>query len=212
MMTAPAPKPTVHLAHGINTFDNGRATTDKLVVPFRRRGFATRQWDYGWRGVLGARLGNPGVAAQIVKAVRPGDIGCGFSNGGAIHADAADLGAPYEGLVLINAALKSDRVFAPQLKWIHVYCNAGDYPVLAAELLDWLPWYWKTPHFMGRMGNVGYTGSDPRVTTFRCPPLTPHLDGHSAIFAKGQAVWRDRIAENAQAAHYAASFAGDGLC
>ena len=190
---------TVHLVHGFNVQDNGRRSTDRLAPYFNSQGFETRQHDYGWKFLLGVRFANPRVAREIAATVQPGDIGCGHSNGCLILALAADLGAPFAGLVFINPALEPAREIAPQVKWAHVYHNRGDAPVEAAQLLDFLPWNWGRRHPWGEMGNVGYTGADARVRNFDCGRQQPPLSGHSAMFAPANlATWGRRVASLAR--------------
>ena len=186
---------TVHLVHGFNVSDSGRATTDRLAPYFRDKGFATRQWDYGWVGLVGVRFANPRVAARLAAAVEPGDIAVGHSNGACIVMDAADLGAPLDGLILLNPAVECDRKAAGQVKWWHVYYNSADGPVEASELLDWLPWngrLWGKEHFWGNMGNRGFTGSDDRCRKFDCSIYEPPIAGHSTIFRRLDR-WGERI-------------------
>ena len=105
---------------------------------------------------------------------------------------AADMGAPFGGLILIHPALESNRVFAPQMAWITIYHSELDGVVDAAEGLDWLPWNWRTQHPWGDMGNVGYTGNDPRCCNVNDKKT------HSGIFRQIK-VWGPRIVENALA-------------
>lgn len=190
---------TVHLVHGFNVTDGGKRTTDRLAPFFRGAGLSTRQHDYGWIGLLGVRFANPRIAARIVPSVKPGDIGCGHSNGCLILAMAADLGAPFAGLVFINPALETERAIARHVKWVHVYHNRGDVPVEAAQALDALPWNWGHRHPWGSMGNVGYLGPDPRVRNFDGGRFDPPVSGHSAIFAPSAlSTWGPRIASLAR--------------
>lgn len=183
---------TVHLTHGFNVRDGGAASTDKLRPYFEAAGYAVDEDDYGWVGLLRLRSTNKRVAARLAAHVKPGDIGCGHSNGGLIVVMAADLGAPFAGLILIHPALESDRVFAPQVSWITVYHSELDGVVDVAEGLDWLPWNWRKEHPWGDMGSRGYTGDDPR-----CRNINDKKD-HSGIF-RHLKVWGPRIVENALA-------------
>ena len=92
------------------------------------------------------------------------------------------MGAPFAGLVFINPALDVDRAIAHQVGWIHVYHNKGDAPVETSEILDWLPWNWRSGHPWGSMGNGGYAGADARYRNFDCGLSFPPVSGHSAIF------------------------------
>ena len=190
--------PAVHLVHGFNVTDDGGATTDRIAPYFEAAGFRPVEQDYGFLFLLGAWICNNRVAKRIAKQVKPGDIGCGHSNGCAILTRAADAGAPFDGLVLINPALDADFTFAPQLRWIHVYYNQDDGAVKLAELI---------PHFLnkrwGAMGARGYVGTDPRVENIDCHKDQgrglPRVEGHSTIFSM-MPTWGKFIAGKARAA------------
>lgn len=164
---------TVHLLHGFNVTDRGRDTTDRLIPHFRGAGFCVRDHDYGWFGLLQVRFRNKAVAQDLSKQVYHGDIGVGHSNGCTILAQAADMGAPFRGLVFINPALEAERYVAPQVEWINIYYNAGDVPVRVAKYLWHHPW--------GNMGQVGFSGEDDRVHNVDCSET---VNGHSDIFTK----------------------------
>ncbi len=117
-----------HFVHGFNVSDGGTGTTDTLI-PYFEPAFKVVQHDYGWLGLLGTRFCNRGIATQVAAQASRDDVGVGHSNGCAILAMAADMGAPFRGLVLINPALDEDWVFPSQLRWVHVYYNQGDRPV-----------------------------------------------------------------------------------
>jgi hypothetical protein len=172
--------PAVHLVHGFNVRDGGARTTDLIAPYFEKHGFTPVEQDYGYV-LLTMLVTNRVVANKIAGEVRPGDIGCGHSNGCAVLTRAADAGAPFDGLVLINPALDADIEFAPHLKWVHVYYNQDDGAVKWAELIpDWLNQRW------GNMGARGYSGKDPRVESIDCQQDQgvglPRVEGHSTIF------------------------------
>jgi hypothetical protein len=166
--------PTAHLLHGFNVRDGGENTIDKLKPYLERAGFTPFDHDYGWLGLLGVRLHNGRIAQDVASKVKPGDIGIGHSNGCAILAEAARLGAPFAGLVFINPALDEDCVVAPHVKFVHVYHNEGDYAVWTARLL-------RFNHPWGAMGRDGFKGTDPRYLNIDC---SPDVRGHSALFSK----------------------------
>lgn len=175
-------KKDAHLLHGFNVSDGGASTTDTLVPYIKRAGFSVRQHDYGWFGLLQVRFLNNRVAQTVKEATQVGDIGIGHSNGCAILAEAADRGAPFEGLILINPALEQGRIIAPQVKWIHVYHNRDDKPVKLTGWLDYLPWNWGRGHPWGAMGNTGFTGNDDRYLNIDCAKY--NVSGHSDVFRK----------------------------
>lgn len=189
---------TVHLVHGFNVTNGGATTTDLLAPYFERVGCRVAEQDYGFV-LLTMWFTNKIVAKRIAGAVEPGDIGVGHSNGCAILTRAADAGAPFDGLVLINPALDADIEFAPQLKWVHVYYNQDDGAVAFAEVIpQFLNWRW------GDMGARGYIGFDSRIENVNCQHDQgvglPRVEGHSDIF-RHLPTWGAFIAAKALAAN-----------
>lgn len=162
----------VHLLHGFNVRDAGKASTDRLKPYFYAAGYQVLDHDYGWLGLVGVRLLDARIAARVAASVVPGDIGCGHSNGCTILSMAAEMGAPFAGLVYINPALDRDTPLAPHIPFAQVYNNDGDDAVEAARFLVAHPW--------GDMGRVGYIGPDWRYQNINC---SRSLQGHSALFA-----------------------------
>lgn len=165
------------LLHGFNVRDEGERTVGRLAPYFERSGFAVKRPRYGWRGLLGVRLLNETFATIIADMAEPGDIVVGHSNGCAIAAQAADIGAPFGQMVLINPALDSDRRFPRHVGRIHVWHSPSDSPVSLAKLLPWHAW--------GDMGAVGYRGPyDPRVTSYNKENgYEVSSGGHSDVFS-----------------------------
>lgn len=184
-----------HVVHGFNVRDGGKATTDRLHPYLAGAGFEVVDEDYGWIGLLGVRLFNGPLARGIADrailnsnaGVKP--VGIGHSNGCAILARAADLGAPFEALVLINPALDAERVIAPQVRQVHVYHSRHDAAVRTARWLRWHEW--------GDMGARGYQG--PADARYKCFDCSDYIEGHSAIFDKLEA-WGPAIVANLLAA------------
>ena len=148
-------RPSAHFIHG--AFDgDGEHHIDWLAPFFAARGFEPiTGFDYGWTGIFSAMVFNERIARMLAAEVAPGDIGVGHSNGCAILKDAADMGAPFHELILLNPALDNSVTFAPQLKRIHVFYSPSEIPTEIARYLPLHPW--------GNMGRVGYRGNDPRV-------------------------------------------------
>lgn len=174
------PKGRVILLHGFNVRDEGERTVGKLAPYFEAAGFAVKRPRYGWLGLLGVRALNGKFARLIADLSEPGDILVGHSNGCAIGVEAADLGATFTQLVLINPALDSDRRFPAQIERVHVWHSPSDGPVFAAKFLPWHAW--------GDMGAVGYRGIyDPRVTSYNKENGYPVSSSeHSDVFAPGK--------------------------
>ncbi len=176
------PNPRVILLHGFNVRDEGERTVGKLAPYFAAAGFAVKRPRYGWLGLLGVRALNGKFARLIADLSEPGDILVGHSNGCAIGAEAADLGAQFSQLVLINPALDSDRAFpvSEYLRAIHVWHSPSDSPVWAAKFLPWHSW--------GDMGAVGYNGrTDIRVRNYNKESgYQVSSSEHSDVFAPGK--------------------------
>ena len=149
----------IHLVHGFNVFDGGEKTVARLK-PYlvKSSEYSAQVFSYGWIGLMGAWFLNPRIVKQLIARVGANDIGYGHSNGCALLHRASHLGAPFIGLIYINAALKSDAARAPQVKWIDVYCNDGDHAVKFAALLRLLaPWAPLGDSLWGDMGAKGAT-------------------------------------------------------
>lgn len=168
------------LLHGFNVSDEGAHTVGRLAPYFEAAGFEVKRPRYGWCGLLGVRFMNRRFARLIADLAEPGDVVVGHSNGCAIAADAADIGAPISQLVLINPALDADRRFAPQVQRVHVWHSPSDGPVTFAKFLPWHAW--------GDMGAVGYRGPfDPRVSSYNKENgYQVSSSAHSDVFEPGK--------------------------
>jgi hypothetical protein len=124
--------PVIHLVHGFNVSDGGANTVARLEPYFESREFSVQHFQYGWVGLMGAFFLNPRIVKQLKSRVGSNDIGCGHSNGCTLLHRAANLGAPFTGLVFINPALRPNTTFARHLKFIDVYFNDGDHVVKLA--------------------------------------------------------------------------------
>ena len=149
----------VILVHGFNVADDGEKTVGQLQPFFEDEGCKVKRFPYGWRGLLGVRFGNPGLAKILAAMADEGDIAVGHSNGCAIIHEASRLGAQFAGIVYINPALDDDSALPAHIPVLHVWHSPSDSPVKWAR---WLPW-----HSWGDMGADGYKGTpDPRITCF----------------------------------------------
>ncbi len=183
--------PTVFIVHGYNVRDPRRLF--RLASFFEAEGVPVIRVDYGWTGfllgLLRVRFITPREAIRLVDEVRPGDIGLGHSNGCAVLHKACELGAPFERLIYLNPALRSDSIPEnPYLQRMYALATPDDMAVLAGEWLRRLsplrlfgkqtPW--------GAMGRWGYTGDDPRGRTVwlhRALGLRPDAKvGHSGAY------------------------------
>jgi hypothetical protein len=147
-------------AHGFWDFD-GVATTDRLRPFLEAVGYQVQEWDYGFTGLLGVRFLNGKRAKELAGIAKqnPGCVGIGHSNGCALlYRACTEHAAPFSQLVFINPALDEDVEFPSYLKHIHVWYSPHDYPVKFAGL------FYK--HTWGKMGQVGATRKDPRVSNY----------------------------------------------
>ncbi len=96
----------IHLIHGIHS--GGLNDQAHRLLPYLERiGLPVVFPDYGYiLGIESKRI-NPIVVGSILPYIEPGDVMVGHSNGCAIIARLAALGAPMAGAVLVNAALAS---------------------------------------------------------------------------------------------------------
>ena len=162
----------IFLLHGFNVSDGGTGSIDKLK-PYLRGEVC--EYDYGWKGLLGVRMANKGLAEKLARMVSPGDVGIGHSNGCAILHLASHMGAKFRKLVYINPALDSDAAPGPHVESLDVWHSPSDAPV---RLARWLPW-----HAWGDMGAKGYTGPDERVKNFdKQSAFSLSSSGHSDVF------------------------------
>jgi len=178
-MITTAKSPRVILVHGFNVRDGGAGSIGKLSPFFERAGFEVVVFNYGWRGLLGVRFGNKGVAKKLTSLVRMGDVVVGHSNGACVaHLAATLFAAPFGPCVYINPALDADALLAPQVPALDVWYSPDDGPVAFAKFLPWHPW--------GDMGARGYQGNyDPRIHNHnKSDNLPVESNEHSDTFAE----------------------------
>jgi hypothetical protein len=177
-----------HLVHGIRT--SGSHQAPEALIPYLAPATVFYP-DYGYELELTTRLINPMIVGAIEPYIEPGDIFIGHSNGCAIGYDLLQLGAPFAGVVFINAALERQITLPPWLSWCDVYYNQGDTITEAAQLCSSLG---LVDPVWGEMGHAGYEGVDARVTSINCAVSAglPEVNGHSDIFTK-LAAWGPEI-------------------
>lgn len=184
---------TAYIVHGYNVRNPARL--------FRLQSFLTTpvvMVDYGWTGLLlgllRVRFITPREAGRLASIVQPGDVGIGHSNGAAVLAEACARGAPFERLILLNPALRVDRLPEhPALRRVYVLCADDDWVVEAGRWLRRLsplrligketPW--------GAMGRRGYIGPDPRGINIRLRSALA-VPGDESIGHSGAYRW-DRL-------------------
>ena len=110
----------------------------------------------------------------------------GHSNGCHVLKVAADLGAPFRTLILLNPALDRGTIFAPPIENIFVFHSPSEIPTLIARFLPWHPW--------GDMGRGGYRGDDPRVVNINVESPYEHaVKGHTGV-STDKEFWGPQIA------------------
>jgi len=162
----------------------GKAGLLTLVPYLRGQGFDVRVPDYGLITALETKIVNPLLFRTLRPYIEPGDVYIGHSNGGAIGYDLVKDGAPFAGLVLIDAALECD-ITLPTGMWADVYYNEGDDATVAAQVAAA---FGIVDPVWGEMGHKGYIGTNPLIESRDCGhslPL-PVVSGHSDIFSDGK--------------------------
>lgn len=157
-MNCPLPTPRrIVLVHGIFAKE-GDSNVWNMKAPLEAAtGLPVVVFEYGYTGILGARLNNNRTAKRLAHMLAPGDIIVCHSNGAAVTWLATvKHGARPSGVVMINPALDTWRM--PVADWAHVYYNADDSIVALSKILIGNVW--------GDMGRVGYR---PKYVNYTYP-------------------------------------------
>lgn len=179
--------------HGFNVTDP-KLTVGKLKPYLEAEGYEVYMLRYGLVGLIGVKYINDAVAMELAdRTYRLKSKGYqvhvfAHSNGAAIVKIATEkYGAQIDGVVCINPALKRTVNPAPNAKFVHVYYNDEDLPVLLGRWLSWLtPWSGKVRPW-GAMGRYGYYGQDINVRNFDTEHrFAVKAVGHSGVFKKGK--------------------------
>lgn len=149
---------TVYLAHGFNVKDP--RLFFKLGQAFAAQNYEVVEIDYGWTGLITARIAVAREGRRLAKIAKPGDIAIGHSNGCSLIAHALDLGAPLRQVLLVNAALNKCRTL-PGVERADIYYAEDDRVVTFGKYLRWfsplrligMQTTW------GEMGRTGYRGT-----------------------------------------------------
>jgi len=149
---------SVVLCHGFNVSDGGKDTTDSLRELTEACGYTVLEADYGKFGLFAVRYFSDNVASVIAGMAPSGSVGVGHSNGCNILLQAAEQGASFDKLILINPALDNDFVVPKQVKHVAVICNSEDDVVQLSKFIPFHRW--------GNAGKVGYKGDDDRVKSY----------------------------------------------
>lgn len=161
----------VLFVHGFNVEDDGEKTINKLEEYVEKR--HVLHGNYGHFGLFGVRFFNKNIA-RTISGMTPSDtVAIGHSNGCTILVRAAEYGAKFSRLILINPALNRDMDFPEHIERIDIFHNIDDTTVSWSK---WLPF-----HRWGAMGRYGSSSKDPRVFNHETKKLF-NVSGHSTIF------------------------------
>lgn len=161
----------VKMVHGIRTLDGGKKTFQRLKFLLEAL-LENTQVDLVDYGYVLIPTTNSKATGSVIAAIESTPWGSpltivAYSNGCWATAIAMDKGYPADHLVLINPALNQKYVFPTHVKRIDVYYSPNDYATWLGKwyrrIVNLMPWRWDSPHGWGAMGQVGYTGDDPRV-------------------------------------------------
>jgi hypothetical protein len=175
---------TVYIAHGFNVRDP--RVFFKVGQAFAAAGHEVIEIDYGWTGLISARIAVAREGRRLADIAKPGDIAIGHSNGAAVIARALDLGAPLRQVLLVNPALDKRRTL-PGVEQADIYYAHDDLAVLAGKWLRWispLRLIGKATTW-GEMGRTGYRGKAQNHFNWSLHSVLETLSrvGHSGAFA-----------------------------
>lgn len=150
----------VFLIHGFNVKDFGKGTVEQLKPHLGDDELDPVGFSYGWLGLMGVFFLNPKIVRQLLSQVRDGDVAVAHSNGCVVAHKAALLGAPFQSMVLINPALRSDTQIADHVRTLVLH-NDWDHAVKFGALLRLLlPWAPLGDPDWGDMGAKGHAPQD----------------------------------------------------
>jgi hypothetical protein len=151
---------TVYIAHGFNVRDP--RVFFRVGQAFAAANHEVVEIDYGWTGLISARVAVAKHGKKLAEVAKPGDIAIGHSNGCALIQRALYEGAPLRQVMYINPALHR-RLHAPFVERCDVYYSTDDLAVLFGRYLRWfspLRLIGKQTTW-GAMGRTGYVGNHP---------------------------------------------------
>ena len=164
---------TIYLVHGFNVRDGGDATVNMLIPGLIAQGHKVRSIKYGHVGRLGVRACNDNTAATIASTVEPNSVIIAHSNGAALVYEAAQLGARFSDVFLINPALDNTKEIANAKRTTVFYAPSDPWTKLA----KWIPFSnW------GNMGATGYRGLNEFIVNINLDKLVDGIMKHSGIF------------------------------
>ena len=167
----------VYLIHGFNVKDDGAATTGQIREGLERHGYEVVEIKYGFFHRVRVRLCNKGLAHVIADLVEPGSSVIAHSNGAALAYYAAEYGAPWKNVTLVNPALDKTLQLADQIENIQVWYAPHDKWTGLSKYIPNSIW--------GAMGRVGYKGPlDSRTVQYNQEEILGRFeDEHSGMFS-----------------------------
>lgn len=168
MITSDYPERRCHILHGFNVRDNGKTTVARLIPELTRNGIQCVQHKWGWRGLFGTWFFNKKLVDRLMEDMNDGDDVIGHSDGGNIAFWAAERGAKFRRMLMINPAIDNDKELPKQVELCVVFHDPKD---LTVRVSAWIPF-----NRWGRGGATGLLSKDPRIVNI------PHGYCHSGIF------------------------------
>lgn len=183
-------KPRVVIVHGIHTNDD-EAWMAYLEATFKRAGWDAHVWTYGNVSWWSVRFLNASRAKKLAAIIQPGDVLLAHSNGCTLTWMASHRGAPISGAILLNPALDTEKVLAPQVKWVNLYFNKDDTAVGLAGIFIDHPW--------GPQGRDGISVNDIRYLQVPTHDGHPPVSGHSDVLTPEKLPrWTERFIADAE--------------
>ena len=165
---------TIYLVHGFNVKDGGDGSVGTLRRSLEISGHKVVLVQYGWMHRFRVRMCTKGVANVFASMAEPDSVVIAHSNGANVVHAAAEAGAKFKHVFLINPALDAGKDI-PNADKVHVFYAPSDPWTRIARWIPFSDW--------GRQGQVGYTGTDPRYKHTNLDDLADKEVGHSGIFA-----------------------------
>lgn len=167
-------KKKLYLIHGFNVSDDGADTIDKLR-PYLEKQYDVIDIDYGWNFRMRVRFCNENYARIIASMIEPDSYAIGHSNGCTLLHMATHHGAKIKRMVYINPALDNDLTPSDYVDKCFIWYSKNDKVVWYSKWIPGSEW--------GNMGQVGYTGDDPRMINNDAQEYTNREIEHSNIFS-----------------------------
>ena len=173
------------LVHGFNVVDPNRSICG-LTESLERIGYTVHKFLYGRAGFMDIRLSNDNLAWALLSQIHTIQhyapdkriIPIGHSNGCALIKKAGQLqdatNPAFSRCIYISPALNTTATLGPQITRCDVMHNVGDEVVKWSSYIPMNSW--------GRMGNIGYNGTDSRYVNHDC---SQSISGHSDWFRRG---------------------------